>query len=154
MLPGGFAITLIQVGGAGLSGSVNFNCSGLPQGASCSFSPSTIQMKPTAPSQVQLTISTAGRPLLSAPVGWIVGLLALAILASLIFLKTVPAFGTSRLRWRLVPLFALALCSCGGGSPSGGSSSSTGTPAGSYSVVITATSGSATQTLNFALTVQ
>lgn len=154
MLPGGFAITLIQVGGAGLSGNVNFNCSDLPQGAICTFSPSTIQMKPTVPSQVQLSISTTGRPLLSVPIGLITGLLTLTILAGLIFLENASTLPTPRLRWRLVPLFGLALCACGGGPPSSGSFSSTGTPSGSYVVVVTATSGSATQTLNFALTVQ
>jgi hypothetical protein len=154
---GSVAITTIQVGGAGVSGTVNFSCSGLPQGASCSFSPSTIQMKPTVPSQVQLTISTTARSLLFVPIGLITGLLTLTILAGLILFKNVSTLSTPRLRWRLVPLFGLALCACGGGSggsPSGGSSSSTGTPSGSYVVVITATSGSATQTLNFALTMQ
>ena len=154
---GSVAITTIQVGGAGLSGTVNFSCSGLPQGASCSFSPSTVQMKPTVPSQMQLTITTTARSHLFVPIGLITAFLTLAILASLIFFKTASTFPTPCPRWRLLPLFALALCACGGGSggsSSGGSSSSTGTPAGNYTVVITATSGSATQTVNFALTVQ
>jgi hypothetical protein len=146
---GSVAVTNIQVGGAGLSGTVNFSCSGLPQGASCSFSPSTVQMNPTVPSQVQLIITTRARSHLFVPIGLLTGFLTLAILASLIFSMSGSTFPTPCPRWRLVPLFALALCACGGGS-----SSSTGTTAGNYTVVITATSGSSTQTLNFALTVQ
>jgi hypothetical protein len=54
-------------------------------------------------------------------------------------------------RWRFVPLMALALCACGGGSSvkNGG-----GTPAGNYTLVITANSGTNTQSLNLPLTVQ
>jgi Abnormal spindle-like microcephaly-assoc'd, ASPM-SPD-2-Hydin len=153
---GSVAITTIQVGGAGMSGTVNFSCSGLPQGATCAFSPSTVTMKPTVPTQVQITISTTARSLLFMPVGVITPLLLLAILIGLTYFKATSMHLTPRLRWRLVPLFALAICACGGGSgnsPSGGSSSSNGTPAGTSTVVITATSGSSIQTLNFKLTV-
>jgi hypothetical protein len=156
-LAGSVALTTIQVGGAGVGGTVNFSCSGLPQGASCSFTPSSVTIEPTAPSQVQLTISTRTRSLLYLPIGLTTGLLAMAILAELIFFKGTATRPAPRLRWRFVPVFALAICACGGGSgnsPSGGSPSSTGTPAGSYTVVITAAAGSTTQTLNFTLTVK
>jgi hypothetical protein len=151
------AITTIQVSGGGLSGTVNFTCSGLPHGASCSFSPATLQIKPTVPSQVQLNITTTARSLLFVPFGLITGLLTLAILVALVFFNTAITLPSPRIRWSLVPLFALALGACGGGggsSSNGGAPSSSGTPAGNYTVVITATSGSSIQTLNFALTVQ
>jgi len=154
---GSVALTTIQVGGAGVSGTVSFSCSGLPPGATCSFSPSTVQMKPTGPSQVQLTISTTARSLLFGPIVLTTGLLVLAIWVSFMLLRNTSTTPTPRLRWRFVPLFALAICACGGGSgssPSGGSGSSTGTPVGSYIVVITAASSSSTQTLNFNLTVK
>jgi hypothetical protein len=59
-------------------------------------------------------------------------------------------------RWRLVPLFALALCACGGGGSSsgdGGGGSGNGTPAGNYTIVVTAKSGSTTESFNVPLTV-
>jgi len=152
-------ITLIQVGGQGLSGSVSFNCSGLPQGASCTFSPTTVTMKPNASTQVQLAINTTARSFLFVPIGVITTLLLFAILTGVNWYRNAPinSMCPMRLRWRLVPLFALAICACGGGASSssnGGSSSSGGTPAGVSQVVITATSGSATQTVNFTLSVQ
>jgi len=58
-----------------------------------------------------------------------------------------PAVAKTRLALR--PL-ALALCACGGS----GSNSSGGTPAGTYTLAITAKSGSVTQTLNLTLIVQ
>jgi hypothetical protein len=154
---GSGVITLIQVGGQGLSGNVSFSCSGLPQGASCSFSPATITAKPNAQSQVQVSISTTARSFLYVPIGVIIGLLFLATLTAPKFFKGTSMRLTPRLRWHLVPLFAFAICACGGGggnSPAGGSSSSAGTPAGNSTVVITATSGSTTQTLNFTLVVK
>src|SRR4029077_4103475 len=120
---GSVALTTIQVGGAGVSGTVSFSCSGLPPGATCSFSPSTVQMKPTVPSQVQLTISTTARSLLFGPIVLTTGLMVLAIWVSFMLLRNTSTTPTPRLRWRFVPLFALAICACGGGSgssPSGG----------------------------------
>ncbi len=153
---GSAALTTIQVGGAGVGGTVNFTCSGLPQGASCSFSPSSVQAKANVSSQVQLSISTTARSSLLVPVGFTIGLMIFMILLGLNYLSGISTHVAHRLRWRLVPLFALMICACGGSmnSPSGGSSSSTGTPAGNYTVVITATSGTATQTLNFMLGVK
>ena len=153
---GSAALTTIQVGGAGVGGTVNFTCSGLPQGASCSFSPSSVQAKANVSSQVQLSISTTARTSLLVPVGFTLGLSIFVILLGLNYLSGISTRVAHRLRWRLVPLFALMICACGGSmnSPSGGSSSSTGTPAGTSTVVITATSGTATQTLNFMLGVK
>jgi len=154
---GTVAITNIQVGGAGVGGTVSLSCSGLPQGAACSFDPSsTVQVSPTASRSVQLTITTTARSLLFGPIVLTTGLMVLAIWVSFVFLRNASTSSTPRLRWRFVPLFALAICACGGNgsSPSGGSNSSTGTPAGSHIVTITATSGSATETLLFNLIVE
>lgn len=147
--PGGSAaMTTIQVGGAGMTGTVNVGCSGLPQGASCAFSPSTVTMRPNAPTQAQLIIYTTARSLL-LPIGVITALLLFTVLIGLSYFKGTSTSLTPRVCRRLVPVFALAICACGGGSgssPSGGSSSSNATPAGNYTVVITATTGSAAQT--------
>lgn len=158
ILAGTSAFTAIQVGGAGLGGNVSFTCSGLPQGASCAFNPSsTVQMSPTGPTQVQLIISTTARSQLFGPIGVTTGLMLLALCVSIPFFRHTSTATAPRLRWRFVPLFALAICACGGdnaSSPSGGGNSSTGTPAGSHVITITATAGSSTQSLLFNLIVQ
>jgi len=106
---------------------------------------------------VQLIIYTTARSLL-LPIGVITALLLFTILIGLSYFKGTSVSLTPRLCFRLLPVFALAICACGGGSsgssPSGGSSSSNGAPAGNYTVVITATTGSATETLNFALSIK
>jgi hypothetical protein len=149
--------TTVQVGGAGLAGGVTFSCSGLPQGATCTFNPaSPVQISATTTTQVQVTFSTTARSQLFTPIVLTTGLTLLALCLSILFTYASTTTAPRR-RWHLVPLFALAICACGGGtgsSPNGGSSSSSGTPAGSHIVTITATAGSSTQSLLFNLIVQ
>jgi hypothetical protein len=154
---GGFALTAIQLGGAGVAGNVTLSCSNLPQGSACTFDPSsTVQVSATGTRQVNVTITTTSRSFLFLPIILATGLFLLAMSLSVLFYRHAAITLAPRLRWRFVPLFALAICACGGGasSPTGGNGSSTGTPAGSHVIVITATSGSSTQTLNFNLIVQ
>jgi Abnormal spindle-like microcephaly-assoc'd, ASPM-SPD-2-Hydin/Beta-propeller repeat len=149
----------IDVGGAGIGGSVTLTCSGVPAGATCSISPSTLQISDTSPSRIELSVTTTARsqlPFLSPnafPCLWTV-----AVLVGLVLIRIVVAPPSLKARWRLVPLFALVLCACGGNGPSsgdgGGGSSGGGTSAGNYTIVVTAKSGSTTQTLNVPLTVQ
>jgi Abnormal spindle-like microcephaly-assoc'd, ASPM-SPD-2-Hydin len=155
---GSVAITNIQVGGAGVGGMVTLSCSGLPQGASCTFSPSSpLQIYPTTSREVNLTISTTARSQLFTPIVLTTGLTLLALCLSILFFRNTSTITAPRLRWRFVPALALAICACGGGnssSPNGGGGSSNGTPAGGHVITITATQGSATQTLLFNLVVQ
>jgi hypothetical protein len=113
-------------------------------------------MNASVSTSTRLTIATTARSQLLAPLVITTGLVALALCVGILFLGCTSTTAP-RLRWRFVPLFALAICACGGGSgssPNGGGGSSTGTPAGSHLITITATSGSTTQTLLFNLTVQ
>jgi hypothetical protein len=146
--------TVLTVGGAGIAGSVNLSCSGVPAGATCSLSPSTLQVSATSASRTELTVTTTARShllLLSPiPLRW---LCALTVLALTLVLRAATASPSLRARWRLIPLFAMALCACGGGGSSGGGGAS-GTPAGNYTIVVTGTSGSTTQSFNVSLTVQ
>jgi hypothetical protein len=151
--------TELVVGGAGIGGSVSLSCSGAPAGATCSLSPSTLTANATTPSRTQLIVTTTARshllPLspMSRRWFWPVGALALLLL----FRFATPTLYL-RPRGCLVPLFALALCACGGGGSSGGDSGGgsggSGTPAGNYTIVVTAKSGSTTQSLNVNLSVQ
>jgi uncharacterized membrane protein YgcG len=108
---------------------------------------------------VGLSVTTAARShLLFVPLNLMAWLWASAILASLILLWAASGYPPLKLSWRLAPLMALVLCACGSGGSSGGGSSggpsSVGTPAGNYTIVVTAKSGSTTQSFNVPLTVQ
>ncbi len=145
----------------GFNGSISLACSGIPTSSSCSFSPKTITANgtpATTPGILTITTTAAtaafGSPhrLPSAP--WLA-------LASLMFFSFV-FIGDTRRRSLRLPLLLLALLllapACGGGS-----SSSTpppppppppATPAGTYSVLVTATSGSTTSATVLTLVVQ
>jgi Bacterial Ig-like domain (group 3)/FG-GAP-like repeat len=171
--PANFTIATATVGGA-FPGTVTFTASGLPIGASASFSPSSV----TAGSPTTMTVTTSARglaqislpqtnfPPTSVPPTapnhstrqlW---LFTLAILLALaLTLASAAKFGRRTTR-RLVPIGAFALllisvgyisgCS-GGGFPKVGAN---GTPAGTYTVTVTGTSGSDVHSTTVTLTVQ
>ena len=149
--------TLLTVGGAGIGGLVSLTCSGAPSGASCSLSPSSLQASATTPSRFQLTVTTTARSylFLLSPISrlWLLAITALTLPFLFRFAKPTLSL---RPRWCLLPLFTLVLCACGsGGSSNGeGGGGSGGTPAGTYTIVVTATSGSTTESYNATLTVQ
>jgi uncharacterized protein (TIGR03118 family) len=119
------------------NGVIKLACSGLPSGASCSFTPSQITASATAPSTAILTIQTSKTMALLQPTGHGVGGVAVAVLlpfASVLFVLSgimFAAFG--------------AIMGCGAASS---------TPAGTSQVIVTATSGSITQSTTIALTAQ
>ena len=148
------------------SGTVTFACSGLPSAASCDFSPATVTLG-AASTPVTLTIATttrtaklqavpgAGRLDPFGPSGTL-----LALIIAPFMVRRRPRVRLRRIvSWLgLSLLSAAALLACGGG---GGGSSTTapppvtpgGTPAGTYSIIVTATSGTLSHTLTYALTV-
>jgi hypothetical protein len=130
----------------GFAQAVTFSCFGLPEGASCSFAPSTVTPG-TSPVQTTLTIATAASSASARPGHrrgrfWPAtgGASALALL-----------LWPTRRRRRIAPLFvlplvfvlALQLIGCGGSSPTHSTST----------VVVTATGGGVTHTINLGLTV-
>ena len=137
----------------GFNGTVSFACTGLPAGALCAFSPSTVTASSGAPSLVTLTILTTHRMTAAVtPLGGRSAVLALALL-----LPFCPLLlGRRRQRWQRVlgSAAVLAVVSALGAGMGCGSSSAMGTPAGQSNVTITATSGATTQTVPLALTVQ
>jgi len=140
-------------------------CTGLPGRAKCTFTPNTVT--PNAQSaSAQLSISTAAAsrlapgpgffPPASPPRGliWVASMALFGLLLlALSFPRRIPA-------WRLVTVIILvlllaymaALPACGGGNSS--PTSIPGTPAGTYTVNVTATSGSLVVTTPVTLTVQ
>jgi hypothetical protein len=151
-----FTITVTPSGG--YSGSTSFACSGVPSGASCSFSPSTVTPS-GGPASTTLTIPTTAPSSAAAQPGsvpWRTG--GSLVLAGLlgIFLRPRRAARWLRTLCCLLLLGALAFCSaCGGSGSNGGGNSNPGTPAGTYSVSVNVTgSGGANQTLGIQLIVQ
>jgi N-acetylneuraminic acid mutarotase len=132
----------------GFNSTVSFGCSGLPTGATCSFSPASVTPS-GAPATTTLTVSTSAtsaglrhNPLFPA-----------ATLAAGLF-----CFGFRKRRSRQL-LMLLAVCGFGLGllnGCSGASSSTSGqsTQATSSTITVTTTSGSLQQTSSFTLTVQ
>jgi N-acetylneuraminic acid mutarotase len=124
---------------------VNFACSGLPAGASCSFNPASVS--PTSATNVIVTISAPAKASTIQPGMRPLGpLVALACGVWLVCLRRRPARGFWP-AWTIA-LICLALVSaCGGGG-----SSSTPTPTTS-TVTVAATSGSIQQTATIMLTI-
>jgi hypothetical protein len=161
-VPGSSGSTSLSVtSSTGFSGTISFSCSALPAGAACQFAPSGITAAGTlTTTSSTITVTTmAATALLRPPVNpyWAQWLAA----GSFMFFSIILV-GTSRRRWSLqflVPLLMLIMLvsACGGGG--GGSNQgppppNSGTPKGTYSVVVTASSGSTTSTTGFTLVVQ
>ena len=143
--------TLTLTPSAGFSGTVNLGCSGVPQQATCTISPSSLTTNGTTSPTAVVTIRTTARVMAPPAPGpgdffprnglrwapWLAVLLALAMLAT-----------TRRKRAALLLAAMMAVMvfwtACG----SGGTVANVprGTPAGSYSITVTATSGSTSQT--------
>jgi FG-GAP-like repeat/FG-GAP repeat len=162
---------------AGFTQSVAFTCSGLPTGAACSFTPSSL-VPSNGPAKTTLTISTTPRTssaLNGSPLRR--GASATFFAFTLPFFGIVCLGGTARdarrRNWKtplllvtLCAVLALTLVGCGGFSGvaatppptnSGGSGSPTpaaGTPAGTYTVVVTAQGGGLTHSASVNLVVQ
>ncbi|HEX7287277.1 MAG TPA: hypothetical protein VF532_13915 [Candidatus Angelobacter sp.] len=148
-----------QLNAEGTAGAVTFNCTGLPTGASCSFSPASLLPSST---QVSMTVSTTARTSIASgqfddrrpaspfPFGF-------ALLSGLLLL-IMARLKRAKLKYALAftgLAVALGLVACGGHDKQPQIiQNPNGTPAGTYIVTVTATgasAGSATQT--FTLTV-
>jgi sugar lactone lactonase YvrE len=156
--------------------SVSFACSGAPKAATCT-APATIAVTAGTPAAVSVTVATTARGMLAPqsepttrtqpPAA--IQMLPLSVLAALLLIVTLLAATQTpagRLRVArvalsaclvLMPIMAATLLGgCGGG----GSSSTpppppaAGTPAGTYTVTVTATSGSTTASTQLTLIVQ
>jgi hypothetical protein len=147
--------TLSLIPSAGFAGTVMLTCAGAPAAATCSV-PASVQVDSSAPATVNVSVSTTSHTAgaLQHP-GF--GYLSWAWAVSMMGIALAP--GRDRLRRsarRYLGLIVLALLVFVGGCGGGGSShqSPNGTPAGSYTLMVTASSGSASQSISLALTVQ
>jgi len=138
------------------TGTVTLACSGLPAGATCTFSPAQLAVSPTAPALATLAVQTsAGSAGSYLPAG--LGERPRGI----VFALLLPFGSLLALRRRFIGLRAglrmlgvLAVLAASAGLLAGcGSSGTAATPAGTSNVTVTATSGSVMQTTVVALTV-
>jgi Pro-kumamolisin, activation domain/Bacterial Ig-like domain (group 3) len=155
--PGASGMTTLTVTALnGFNGTVNFSpasCSGLPFGASCSFSPSSITGSGSTTLTIATTPPSAVNPAKnSARLLWWTATGGAAF--GFVFLMGMP--GRKR-RWQTLlglVLFAslTAFIGCGGGA--GGAPRNAGTPIGSSAVTVTVTSGTTTHVIVLTLNVQ
>jgi Abnormal spindle-like microcephaly-assoc'd, ASPM-SPD-2-Hydin len=146
----------LSIGGQGVAGTASLTCTGAPAAATCT-APATTSVSATTASTFNAVVTTTARtqaalhPDAFWGATWAWGFALIGCL----FFTTVPSQRSRIGYFGLLALFALALSSCGGGSSNPQSGGATvGTPAGTYNLVVTATSGSTTQTQNLILIVQ
>jgi hypothetical protein len=150
--------TLTVTPAGGFNSAVTLACSGLPTGATCSFSPSSVTPNGGAATSMLTIASSARMAAAREPTEpWLAGGLLLAGLALPISVRRRRAARAAYFHPALALLLiaTAALHGCGGGGSSSGSSggSSTGTPAGTYTVTITATAGSISHSVTYTLTI-
>jgi hypothetical protein len=143
------------------SSPVVLSCSGLPSASSCSFNPASVTPGSGAATSV-MTINTVASTRTKPFAG--------GLLTTLIILMIGPGIVVTRSQLRrkkliksivlglsLVLVLALTACGGGGGGSTGGGGGTihtAGTPIGTYTIVVTATSGSVVHSSSLSLTVQ
>jgi hypothetical protein len=139
--------------------SISLGCSSAPVGATCNFGSNSINLTSTNSASTSLNVTTTARPVNGASLkinrAWFC---AFWLMVPGMALIGAGAGGKRRRRWLLggsavFLLFALVLLqpACSSGKTP---TTVSGTPAGNYSMTLTATSGSFTQSASFNLTVQ
>ena len=141
----------------GFSGTVALSCTGLPAGSTCTFAPSSMTVSSTAAAIGSVTVTTTGasasllRLQGNGQLGGIVAAFMLPFASLLAFRRR--AQGKPMQGMKL--LGAVIACAASVALVAGcGNSATPATPVGQTSLVVTATSGSITQSTTMALTVQ
>jgi Domain of unknown function DUF11/Beta-propeller repeat len=141
------------------SSSITLGCSSAPVGATCNFGSTSISLTSTNSASTSLNVTTTARPVNGAGLISTRGpFYAFWLMVPGMALIGVGAGGKRRRSWLLGGLglsllFVLVLLqpACSSGKTP---TTVSGTPAGNYSMTLTATSGSFTQSASFNLTVQ
>jgi hypothetical protein len=148
----------------GFSGTVSLACSGLPAGATCSFSPATVTASATASATTELTIQTASQSALGKVLNVFRSHSTGISSAMLLPLGAFALLGRRRRAMAnymrilgagmLLFVGITAVIGCGGNSATPTPTPNPGTPAGTSQVTITATAGSVSHTTTLSLAVQ
>jgi hypothetical protein len=149
---------LALTGTAGFSGNVSLSCSGVPQYASCTVNPTSINL--TAGSSTNFTITVTTQSSASAllrhnSASRVAGVGIYALLLLPFCLRIRRRIGQGSLMVALTCLL-LAVSGCGGsgGGSGGGNSTPSVTPAGTYTLAVTAISSGVSVQQSLTLTVQ
>ena len=148
------SVTLTVTPQNGFSSTVNFGCSGLPGGASCSFNPSTVT-PPGGAATTQLTISVSAQAANQRrPSRPFVPTAALAVALCLVgWKKRRRGCQVLLLVGAFAALGLISACGGGGGTGGGGGGGGGGSSPITSTVTVAATSGSIQQTTTISLTV-
>ncbi len=155
------------VSSGGFSGTVSLACSSTVPAGNCSLSTSSVTMNGSGSTSFTVTVATAAESAAAALppprtwlpagtnrvllfMGWLILALAAWHLVAPLRTWTPPA----RVPLALMVLLAALFASCGSGSTTSQPPSTPGTPAGSYTLAVTATSGSLSNSVDLSLTVQ
>ena len=166
---GSASATVSLAPSSGFSGTVAFTCSGLPAGAACTFSPSSVTVSGTASSQTTMTIATGVT--YSPPGSYMArqnsprkqngAQIATAAIMPFAALLLFGAFRRRRSFLALLPVALIAaavvmgVAGCSGSSSSAASTPTpTPTPSGTSQITVTATSGAITKSAVITLKVQ
>lgn len=143
----------LMIGGPGFSGNVSISCSGAPAAATCNVPNS--ETLSSAPISFQAMVSTTARSNASLSLIRLdrMFLGAFAVCLTLTLMALVRMSRAARLLALCAAcLGVILIASCGGGGGNSGGGT-TGTPAGTYTLTVTASNGSNTQTMNLMLNV-
>lgn len=151
--------SLSLAGTNGFNGSVSFTCSGAPAGAMCSVSPNPANVSGQSPVAISVAVTTQAASL-TGPVGpnpsrSQTGSHNLGWAALVLVLLTWRFVQQGKRKWipagLAILVWATTFVGCGGKS-SQSQLSQPGTPTGQYMITVTGTSGSITQSMELALT--
>jgi uncharacterized protein (TIGR03118 family) len=146
----------------GFNGAVSLSCAGLPGGASCSFSPASVNLSGTNATTVTVAIATATptptNPYSAASLSGrgviLAGMLPLSLLTLFGFRKRLTRVRGTLLLLLLSALTIGGMAGCGGMKTTAPGNTTPGTPAPMTSqVTINATSGSLTHSVVVSLTI-
>jgi hypothetical protein len=145
----------LAIGGAGMSGPASLSCAGAPRGANCSV-PASQSLSSTLPATfgVSVTTTSSAMAALHPPSFWSVPWLWTMVALGMVVGPGLRVVGPKFLQRALLMLLVLLVACGGGGSSVRSQSNPNGTPAGTYTLSVTATSGSTTQAMSLRLIVQ
>jgi hypothetical protein len=151
----------------GLSGAVNFTCSGAPSKSTCSVTPNPLNLggQSAVAATVSVVTQANAMPLtqLYRPKSfdtnfYVVGMIIeLALLICLAVAQPAGRFRNSYVGAMAIALLCAFCVACGGSSsssPQPPAQNTTGTPSGQYTLTVTGTSGSVSQSVTLSLTVK
>jgi hypothetical protein len=143
----------LMIGGGGIAGTATLTCANAPRGATCSV-PGSLNLKATSATPLTVTVTTTSSTSGRLPPRHATWFWATAVFGLLMLPGARRKRQSSRWLTGLPFLLLILICSCGGGMQTGSQRNPNGTPPGQYTLVVTATVGSSTQSLSLNLTVQ